>query len=258
MAFCLSTMGSLATAWPTWVNDAAYALVGRADEDDTETTSKAASKPTGNLNTAVTLDPDAPQTTSGSKGKGSSSSNSNSTKTREEFDPTNPAGGAVMVTPDPRFGNPLIKAGDIVSFTWNYTNVLADPTAVDVLLSRTSDTNLWTLAANMSYQDPATFTWDTSVQRSDASHPLLTDEFTMIIIDSDASIDDTGSPGYLSRTDVKLDIYIPRDYTPLSDWNCATCSAAMSDLDQKALVFATSMCLITVASFTWFVTGLSL
>ncbi|PKS10296.1 hypothetical protein jhhlp_002047 [Lomentospora prolificans] len=256
VAFCLSTMGSLATAWPTWIDHAALALVGRAEDDESETTSKAASKPTGNLNTAATLDPDAPRTTAGSKG--SSSGGGNSTKTREEFDPTEPAGGAVMVTPDPRLGNPLIKAGDIVSFTWNYTNLLAEPTAVDVLLSRSGDTNLWTLTANMSFQDPATYTWDTNEQATDASHPLLTDEFTMIIKDSDASVSDTGEPGYLSRTDVKVDIYTPRPYTPLNEWNCATCSAAMSDLDQKALMFATSMCLITVASFTWFVTGLNL
>jgi len=216
-----------------------------------------ASRPTGNLNTAATLDPDAPRTTSGAKG-GSSGDGKNSTKTREEFDATAPPGGAVMVTPDPRLGAPLIKAGDTVTFTWNYTNVLADPTAVDVLLSCSRVSATWTLTANMSYQDPATYVWDSNVQATDPSQPLLTEEFTMIIKDSDASISDSAQPGYLSRTDVKLEIYTPKDYTPLSEWNCATCSFAASDLDQKALMFATSMCLITIASFTWFVTGLNL
>lgn len=80
----------------------------------------------------------------------------------------------------------------------------------------------------------------------------------MIIKDADAEVTDAGEPGYLTRTDVRVDIYTPRPYTPLNDWNCATCSAAMSDLDKKALMFAASMGVVTVASFTWFVTGLNL
>lgn len=261
VAFCLSTMGSLSAAWPTWMHHAGHALVGRQDNEgsDSETTSSPTkgSRPTGNLNTAGTLDPDAPRTTSPSNSGGKGSSG-NSTKTREEFDPTNPAGNAVLVTPDPRFGNPLIKAGSTVTFTWNYTNLLATPTAVDVLLSRSGDTNLWTLAGNWTFEDPATFTWDTNEQATLASHPLLTDEFTMIIKDAAAEVTDAGEPGYLTRTDVRIDIYTPRPYTPLNDWNCATCSAAMSDLDKKALMFAASMGVVTVASFTWFVTGLNL
>lgn len=33
VAFCLSTMGSLSAAWPTWLHHAGHALVGRQDNE---------------------------------------------------------------------------------------------------------------------------------------------------------------------------------------------------------------------------------
>lgn len=207
-----------------------------------------------NLNTAATLDPDATQTGSSSGG-----SKGNSTRTgKESFDPTDPPGGASFVTPDIRAGPALYKAGDEVTFVWNYTNVLAEPTAVDVLLSCTSPTALWTLTGNMSFQDPATYVWDSSVQKTDASQPLLTEEYILIVKDSEVDVDATAENGYFTRQDLGIAIYLPRDPTPMDEWNCPTCSGGPPELDHKALGFAATMCVITALSFTWFVTGLNL
>jgi hypothetical protein len=162
------------------------------------------------------------------------------------------------VTPDVYLGAPLYKAGDFVTWQWNYTELLGTPTAVDVLLSCRKVTATWTLTANMSFEEVGHYTWDTKVQMTDASQPLLTEEYTVIVKDSDADITARAQPGYLQQSDLRIGVYIPKEYTPLSDWNCATCSAARDGLEQKALGFAVTMTLITIASFTWFVAGLQL
>lgn len=266
VALCLGTMTTLTAAWPSWMEE--MSLVARQSEEDdgdngdggaTRTSSEAA-EPTGNqstrrLNTASTLDPDAPRPTktgsSNSKGKGNSTEH-------EEFDVTAPAANPVMITPDPLLGPPLYKAGDFVTWAWNYTNLLGTPTAIDLLLACTTVSATWTLTANMSFEEAATYVWDSKEQMTDASQPLLTEKYSLIIKDSDADVTATGEPGYLSASPFIINIYLPKDYTPLSDWNCATCNAARDGLEQKALGFAITMSLITIASFTWFVSGLHL
>ena len=208
-----------------------------------------------NLNTAKTMDPDAEQTGSVDD---NDKSNKNGTKTKEEFDFTDPAGAATFVTPNVYMGQPLYKAGDEITFAWNYTNVLAEPTAVDVLLSCSSISALWTLTGNMSFSDPATFLWDSRVQQTDASQPLLTEEYLLIVKDSEVEIDATAENGYFVRQDLRIAIYTPREPTPMEDWECPTCSGGPPELDHRALGFAATMCVITALSFTWFVTGLGL
>lgn len=263
-AFCLSTMSSLAAAWPTWMQE--WHLIARQDDaegdsEDAPVETKAPTTSTStrrSLNTATERDPDAPQETGKAKGTGTSGGGRNSTKTqdREEFDPTDPVGAVVMVTPDIRFVQPLYKAGEFVTWVWNYTNVLAEPTAVDVILSLPTQSATWTLAGNQTFQDPQTFTWDSGVQATDVAGQLLTGQYKLIIKDSDTDMDTPPEPGYLSKSDFSIGIYIPREAIDLKDWNCATCSAAPPQLSQKALGFASSMALATVATFTWFVAGL--
>ena len=141
---------------------------------------------------------------------------------------------------------------------WNYTNVLAEPTAVDVLLSCSASSLLWTLTGNMSFQDPATYVWDSKVQMTDASKPLLTEEYQIIVKDSEVDIDATPENGYFSKANLAVAVYIPKDPTPMDEWTCPTCSGAIPELDHRALGFAATMCVITALSFTWFVTGLNL
>lgn len=199
-----------------------------------------------NLNTASTLDPDSTET-----GKSTSTG-------KESFDHTDPPGGASFITPDPRAGPALYKAGEEITFVWNYTNVLAEPTAVDVLLSCSAASALWTLTGNMSFADPATYVWDSSEQQTDASQPLLTEEYMLIVKDSEIEMDSTPENGYFTRQDLGIAIYLPKDPIDMDDWNCPTCSGGPPELGHQALGFAATMCVITALSFTWFVTGLNL
>lgn len=40
-----------------------------------------------------------------------------------------------------------------------------------------------------------------------------------------------------------------------TEWKCATCSGALSDMERQTLKFVLGMCTITVLSFTWFAGG---
>lgn len=189
---------------------------------------------------------------------GTAKGNSTSKPTHTVYNDEDPAGSVVMITPAATLGTQLYKIGDFVTWAWNYTNLQGPPTAIDVLVSCSTASNTWTLTQNMTFATEGAFTWDTGAyQHTAVASPLLTEEYTLIIFDADSSISATAEAGYLAAFDgFVFGMYTPQPYTPLSDWQCATCSAAVSDMDKRALGFALTMSIITVLSFTWFVTGI--
>ena len=158
----------------------------------------------------------------------------------------------------PTDGTTLYKIGDTATWVWNYTNLQATPTALNVLVSCSAVTRTYTLTQNMTFATPGTFTWDTGdFQNKNKATPLLTNEYTLIIYDSDGGISHIPDPGYLGTfSGFRFGVYEKQSYTPLAEgWSCASCSAAVSDMDKRAIGFALTMCVVTVMSFTWFVTG---
>ncbi|KAL2752565.1 hypothetical protein ACRALDRAFT_2089346, partial [Sodiomyces alcalophilus JCM 7366] len=274
LAVCLAALTPLASAWPKWLPDV-NALVARQDNDESAAPS-ATPEPSAEPSASGNEDNDsessaAATTTTGRRvtdlntaripsatasGSGSGSGRNDSTTTTE-FDPTLPAGGVVMLTPAPMDPAPkLYKIGDHVTFGWNYTNLKAEPTAIDVLVSCSRATATWTLTQNMTFSTKGEYTWDSREQATAVQSPLLTEEYTLLIYDADSEITATPRPGHLSVFDqFKFDMYKPRPYTPLDEWSCPTCSAAVPGIDRNALGLALAMSIVTVASFTWFVTG---
>ena len=53
-----------------------------------------------------------------------------------------------MITPAVISGPQYYKVGDNVTFVFGYTNVLATPTAVDVLATCTANQQMYTMAMN--------------------------------------------------------------------------------------------------------------
>jgi hypothetical protein len=187
----------------------------------------------------------------------------NSTRTsapkKTEFDPQDPAGAVVMVTPAITAGTQLYKIGDYVTWGWNYTNVKGTPTAVDIYVKCSKVPQPWTLTQNMTFTDPGTYTWDTEqFQKSNVGNPLLTEQYTLVIADADGGISATPEPGYLSPfSGFYFGMYEREEYHDTGDgWQCASCSAAApSGLDSRAVGAAVVMSAVTVLSFTWFVSG---
>ncbi|OLN81604.1 hypothetical protein CCHL11_05539 [Colletotrichum chlorophyti] len=270
----LAVFTPLASAWPKWLPDVDALVVRQNDESSapaTQTaTARATATPTAEgTNTASNTASNTAQTTNGrntldlntakaptgtESASATQSGNSNST-----IGENDPAGSVVMITPAATAGAiNLYKIGDYVTWAWNYTNLQASPTAIDVLLSCSSRTQTWTLTQNMSFVVPATYTWDSSVQKTDPSAPLGNDEYTLVIYDAESSVTATPQPGYLAPASTfKFGMYTPQPYTPLNEWNCPVCSAG-SSLDSKAIGTAVAMSILTVASFTWFVAGLGM
>lgn len=173
------------------------------------------------------------------------------------FDPQLPAGGVVMMTPAITEGSQLYKIGDYITLGWNYTGLKATPTAVDVLVSNSNAVQTWTLTRNMTFATKGSFTWDTNqYSKTAVASPLLVDQYTLLIHDSDGAMTATPEAGYLAPfSGFIFGLYTPKPYTPLSEWQCSACSAAVSDMERRALGGALAMSIITVLSFTWFVGG---
>lgn len=201
------------------------------------------------------------KTTATDKEGNTGTANGTAEATHTTFNPVDPAGGVVMVTPATTANLELYKIGDFVTWVWNYTSLQATPTAVDVLASCSFATRTFTLTQNMTFETLGSYTWDTGAyQSSNVASPLLTEEYTLIIYDADSSVSATAEAGYLDTYDgFTFGMYAPQSYTPLADgWTCATCSGALSDTERRAIGFVLTMSIITVFSFTWFVTGMHL
>ncbi|KAJ4292158.1 hypothetical protein N0V88_005786 [Collariella sp. IMI 366227] len=219
------------------------------------TTSKGPLKPiTGNLNTGGIPQTDSPTGT----GRAPTNGTMSRSPSKTEFNPQDPAGGIVMITPAVTAGYQLYKVGDFVTWGWNYTNVQGTPTAIDLYVKCSEVSVPWTVTQNMSFADPGTFTWDTEAfQSAHVAHPLLTDEYTLIIADADGGLKATPQPGYFATANgAVFGLYLPKPYHDNGDgYQCASCSGAMSSLDSRALGVAVAMSAATVLSFTWFVVG---
>jgi hypothetical protein len=151
------------------------------------------------------------------------------------------------------------KIGDYVTFAWNYTSLLATPTAVNVMATCTANNVLYPIAVNQTVgNSTGAVTWDTgSYQATAVGNPLLTQTYTLIIYDAASSISATSQPGYLAvYNSYTFGMYSPQPYVPLSEWTCPTCSGALSDMERRALGLMFGMTIVTVMSFTWFVSGL--
>jgi hypothetical protein len=272
LAVCLSTFGRFVAASPGQLPGYDDLIARQADESSATTDDPKVIEPTGDSgDSETTAEPEATRTTGRSRTTGadlntaepesSGGSRTRSSKpTHTEFSPDLPAGGVEMLTPTQIAGStPLYKIGNEIEWAWNYTSLLGTPTAVDVLVSCATASETWTLSSNMSFATSVNFTWDTTKQRDDTEQPLLTELYTLIVKDSDAEISDSPEAGYLGAySGFTFGLYAPQPYTPMADWKCIACDSAAPSLNSQALGLAVFMSLISVLSFTWFVTGLGL
>jgi len=182
-----------------------------------------------------------------------------------------------MITPSANAEPSYYKIGEYVTFKWNYTSLIVTPSAVNVVASCSLNSEIYTISSNMSVKETGAVTWDTGKYQATATVPLLTASYTLIVYDAQKAITDVASAGHLGTTNRYIfGMYSPQPYTPMgsgehfhilpeiqcsvganhqADWQCATCSGAMSDIERNALKFAFGMVTITVLSFTWFAGG---
>ncbi|KAF4974874.1 hypothetical protein FZEAL_8275 [Fusarium zealandicum] len=289
LAVCLSSLTPLTAAWSGWFPDIDSLVVrhvvrqdislpretgilkarqdSKSDEEQTTNTREVS---TANLNTAkesATGDAETATETGTETGKTTKSDSKTTGKkntkesepTHTTFNPVDAPGGVSMISPATALQpTPLFMIGDIATFAWNYTSLQGKPSYIDVLVSCSKAAATYTISANMTFQNKPTVVWDTKEQAEDVNLPLPVALYTLIIKDSESEITDGPEPGYLAvQDDFQFGLYTGQPYTPYPQWDCPTCSAATA-VNHQAVGFALTMSIITVATFTWFVTGLGL
>ncbi|KAL9104729.1 MAG: hypothetical protein Q9163_000341 [Psora crenata] len=202
----------------------------------------------------------AASTTSANASRTRASGSGSRTTSREaqdtDVDPRLPQGGVNMITPSALATASYYKIGvDSVSFAWNYTSLSVTPDHIDVYVTCTANQATYTLASNASFEETGSVVWDTRPDQTGTA-PLLTETYTLVIHDAAKDVTDVASAGHLGKFDqLSFGMYIPQQYTPLAQWKCATCNAALSDTERQAIKLMLGMCGITILSFTWFVGG---
>lgn len=161
-----------------------------------------------------------------------------------------------MITPNAIAGPTYYKIGEYVTFGWNYTSLLVSPSAIDIFASCSINSQLYPIATNQSVGPTGAVTWDTGEYQATATIPLLTETYTLVIYDAARDITSIPSAGYLDTFDqYTFGMYTPQPYTPLNEFKCATCSAALSDHERQALGLVFITTLMTILSFSWFACG---
>ncbi|KAG0648604.1 hypothetical protein D0Z07_5595 [Hyphodiscus hymeniophilus] len=276
----LSTF-TAAWPWPRWLPDVDSLVVRQNDNSDQSSSSSPTQTPSPSAtNTNSNTDSDsesktdtasntkkssssgssgtAKQTGSTTKGGSSTHKSTSTAPHTTSYDARLPAGGISLLTPNVESGSQFYKIGDFVTFAWNYTSLSATPTALDIMATCTANKQMYTIAMNQTITNATgAVTWDTNAyQQTALSDPLLTEVYTLIIYDAASSISAAPQAGYLAPFDsFVFGMYTPQAYTPLNEYQCATCSGALSDMERRALGMVFGVACITVLSFTWFVGG---
>ena len=149
-------------------------------------------------------------------GKATKTKDDDKKTTSTSIDPRSPPGGVKMLTPSTGASS-YYKIGEHVTFVWNYTSLLVTPSAVNVVASCSLNSATYTISSNMSVEETGKVVWDTKKYQANATVPLLTATYTLVIYDVDSEIGDTAGPGELSsQNQLNFGMYVPQSYTPLN------------------------------------------
>ncbi|OJI89818.1 hypothetical protein ASPTUDRAFT_49522 [Aspergillus tubingensis CBS 134.48] len=283
----LLVLGTVTSAWP-WpphgellrradTTAAESATTGAAATTESASKTEAATKTaaaTGSHTTATATGTNTKSATGTGTASGKSSGSSSNSTTSVSINPAAGAGGISMLIPT-QGATTYYKIGDYVTLKWNYTSLTISPTAVNVVASCSLNSATYTISSNMTMSPTGEVVWDTKKYQANATVPLLTASYTLIVWDASKAITETASAGYLSAASSYIfGMYSSQPYTPLNGmlsplyivislltptgFVCATCSGAFSELERLGMKFTFGMFAITVLSFTWFAGGFGL
>lgn len=109
------------------------------------------------------------------------------------------------------------KIGDFVTFKWNYTSLSVTPTGINVIASCSVNNQEYTLTTNETVKETGEVIWDTGAYQANATAPLLTETYTLLVYDVDREPKEVAPPGHLGGfSQFMFGMYTPQPYTPLS------------------------------------------
>lgn len=178
----------------------------------------ASAKPSGSASGSAAATSGGSQITATTKG---ATAGKGSTKTTIATTPTSidqrlPAGGIQMLTPSALAAPSYYKIGDQITFGWNYTSLVVTPTAIDIIVSCSANSAIYTLSNNATVLPTGQAVWDTK-RDANGENPLLTESYTLVIHDAAKDVTAAPSAGYLgSYSQFTFGMYVRQDYTPLN------------------------------------------
>jgi len=143
----------------------------------------------------------------------------------------------------------------MVTFVWNYTDLIVTPTALNVEAYCTDGANYFTIAKNLSAHNTKAV-WDTGEYQSTATIKLPVATYSLYIYDAAHARTEVASAGYLEPyNQYSFGMYTKQPYVNRTEFECPTCSGANSLIDPHALRFLIGMSMLTALSFAWFIAG---
>lgn len=195
------------------------ATTGAAATTESASKTEAATKTaaaTGTDTTATATGTNTKSATKTGTATGKSSGSSSNSTTSVSINPAAGAGGISMLIPT-EGATSYYKIGDFVTLEWNYTSLTISPTAVNVVASCSLNSATYTISSNMTMSPTGKVVWDTKKYQANATVPLLTASYTLIVWDASKAITETASAGYLSAASSYIfGMYSSQPYTPLN------------------------------------------
>ncbi|KAH7878222.1 uncharacterized protein C8R40DRAFT_1038779 [Lentinula edodes] len=166
-------------------------------------------------------------TTSASNGALQSGGSKVSSPSTSSIPQSAPAGLLSMTQP-PQASTSFFKiaSGEVVTFAWSFSGVLATPTSLTV---NAVGANSFTYSLTSLPGTASSYIWTPyDYQQSHLATPLAQTTYTLEIFD-ERGLGATIRPGYLSpNTALTFALYTPQPYTPLASWQCTVCSGSNS------------------------------
>ncbi|KAJ6493031.1 hypothetical protein C8R45DRAFT_824966 [Mycena sanguinolenta] len=162
--------------------------------------------------------------------------------------------GVASITQPPQTATSFYKIaqGNLITFGWNMTGVLATPTSL-TLSAVCADGNTFPVGPDPSGRVPGTATnvvWDVwSYNQANPATKLAPSLYTLHMWD-DRGPSATVQAGYMTpNSALQFAMYTPQGYTPIaSGWTCAGCSSA---LPTRPAVSALLLTLLLVLVSGW-------
>ncbi|KAJ3799274.1 hypothetical protein GGU11DRAFT_777618 [Lentinula aff. detonsa] len=162
---------------------------------------------------------------SATSASGSASSGSSSASKTSSIPQSAPAGLLSMTQP-PQASTSFFKiaSGEVVTFAWSFSGVLATPTSLTV---NAVGANSFTYSLTSLPGTASSYIWTPyDYQQSHLATPLAQTTYSLQIFD-ERGLGATTRPGYLSpNTALTFALYTPQPYTPLASWDCTVCSGS--------------------------------
>ncbi|KIK70065.1 hypothetical protein GYMLUDRAFT_34521 [Collybiopsis luxurians FD-317 M1] len=167
------------------------------------------------------------QSASGSS-SGSASASGSSSRSSSSSIPQSAPAGILSMTQPPQASTSFFKiaSGEVVTFGWSFSGVLATPTSLTI---NAVGANSFTYSLTSLPGTATSFVWTPyNYQQSNLATPLAQTTYSLQIFDN-RGLSATTRPGYLSpNTALTFALFTPQPYTPLASWQCTVCNGSNS------------------------------